>query len=86
MFLLMWKREGSPLAFSTLELYLSAFRDLAQFSESRACRIRDLLSDPVRLTAYVASEISVCKMKLLSSPHCCGRLRRLVRMRSVSTY
>jgi hypothetical protein len=70
MFLLMWKREGSPLAFSTLERYLSALRDLAQFSERHACRIRDLLSDPARLTAYLATDISVCKMKLLSSLLC----------------
>src|SRR5438105_636249 len=67
MFLLIWKREGSPLAFSTLEQYMSAFRDLARFSENYDCRISDLLSDPVRLTAYVASGVSVCKMKLVSS-------------------
>jgi hypothetical protein len=67
MFLLMWKREGPPLAFSTLEQYLSVFRDLALFSENHACRIRDLLSDPLRLTAYMVSEVSVCKLKLLSS-------------------
>ena len=58
MFLLIWKREGSPLAFVSLERYLGLIRTLAQFSENNSCRIGDVLNDPVRLTAFVDTNIS----------------------------
>lgn len=67
MFLLMWKREGPPLAFGSLGQYMSIIRTLAQFGENNSCRIRDVLNDPVRLTAYIDTEIPVSRIRLISS-------------------
>lgn len=52
-FLLIWKREGSTLSNGTLHHYLSTFRELARFCESKSCQIRDVLNDAARLTEYV---------------------------------
>ena len=67
MFLLIWKRDGSPLASGSLVQYMTLIRSIAQFSERNSCRISDLLNDSVRLAAYVHAEVSALKMQLISS-------------------
>lgn len=59
MFILIWKRQGSPLSNSTLDNYIIAFRRVAQYAESKACSIRDVLTSTNLLAEYVRSDVAI---------------------------
>jgi len=54
MFLLIWIRDGKPLAFDSLFVFMTLFSSLARYANDRKCRVDYVLSDRDRIEAFVA--------------------------------
>jgi hypothetical protein len=55
MFLLIWKRKGSPLSNASLTNYLSLLRAVTYFCEANNCRIQDVFCDEDRFSDFLCS-------------------------------
>lgn len=58
LFLLVWKRQGATLSYSSLKHYVILLRSIARFCEEKKIHIHDVLSDYKYLFEYIEHESS----------------------------
>lgn len=67
LFILIWKRKGSPLSNGTLTNYLSVINAAAQYAEDTKYNIRDIFSDENLLLKFIDTRCSAWATETLGS-------------------
>lgn len=66
-FVLIWKRPGSPLSISSLNNYVIAFRQLGNFAYAKGCTIKAILNSQRLLAEFAQTAVTGNSLKVISA-------------------